>query len=323
MLFYENLDEIVFNRHCVCESDEIVIISGYVGPSPVKRLETLPLKATVIYGMYGSEGIGNKLNQTLIKLNDSNEKLSIVYSTVPVHSKCYIWKKENKIKHVLIGSANFSDNGLCTPFREVLAETNVDTFLALEKYLNEILKNSIDCHKAVARTRGDNSTTQGQSEINPAVCTLLLYDPRTNEVPSGSGLNWGHGNAHTTISDAYVPIRAEYIRNYPKLFPQKQEFPIEDFGGRKQRNNDSIDIIWDDGTIMEGLLEGTIPIDGKPYPKQISSFPRKNILGLYFRKRLGLAPDAKITISDLKRYGRTTIDISMQGDGIYYFDFSV
>ena len=323
MLFYENLDEIVFNRHSICESDEIVIISGYVGPNPVKRLESLPLKSTVIYGMYGSEGIGSKLNQMLISLNDSNENLNIVYSTVPVHSKCYIWKKENKIKHVLIGSANFSDNGLCTPFREVLAETNIDTFLPLEKYLNEILKNSIDCHDAVERTKKDTKVPEEASNFDSNICTMLLYDPRTGEVPSGSGLNWGHGNAHTTISDAYVPIRADYIRKYPKMFPKKQDFPIEDFEGRKQRNNDSIEIIWDDGTIMEGLLEGTMPIEGIPYPKQISSCPRKNILGLYFRKRLGLAPSAKITIDDLKRYGRTTIDISMQGDGIYYFDFSV
>ena len=48
MLFYRNLDEIVFNRNELLLCDELVIISGYVGPNPIRRLETLPIKSTVI-----------------------------------------------------------------------------------------------------------------------------------------------------------------------------------------------------------------------------------------------------------------------------------
>ena len=30
-----------------------------------------------------------------------------------------------------------------------------------------------------------------------------------------------------------------------------------------------------------------------------------------------------ITYADLEAYGRTSIDVSLQGEGVYYFDFSV
>ena len=58
MLFYQDLEEIIFNRHQIIDADELIVLSGYVGPNPVKRLENLPLKSLVIYGMYGSDGIG-------------------------------------------------------------------------------------------------------------------------------------------------------------------------------------------------------------------------------------------------------------------------
>lgn len=78
---------------------------------------------------------------------------------------------------------------------------------------------------------------------------------------------------------------------------------------------------------MTGLLEGSVPknINGKRelYPKQVSTTPRKSELGKYLRKRIGISEGQAITMSDLEKYGRNTIDVSLQGEGIYYFDFSV
>ena len=94
------------------------------------------------------------------------------------------------------------------------------------------------------------------------------------------------------------------------------------------RHNDIIEIIWDDGTEMKGLLEGSIPkkdVAGKIelYPKQLASCPQKSELGKYLRQRLGIREGVSITLADLDRYGRRTIDVSLQGEGIYFFDFSV
>jgi len=42
MLFNTNLEEIIFHRHQTVPSNELVILSGYLGPNPVARLATLP-----------------------------------------------------------------------------------------------------------------------------------------------------------------------------------------------------------------------------------------------------------------------------------------
>jgi hypothetical protein len=90
-----------------------------------------------------------------------------------------------------------------------------------------------------------------------------------------------------------------------------------------QRHNDSIEIIWDDGLTMEGLLEGSQPVEGVIYPKQISSFPIKAELGEYIRTRIGVPLGQPVRRHHLERYGRTDIEVSLLGDGVYKFDFSV
>ncbi|MBI5193798.1 MAG: NgoFVII family restriction endonuclease [Nitrospirae bacterium] len=57
MLFTENLEEIIFQRHELFQTDELIALSGYVGPKPIQRLQTLPFHSKVIYGMYGAEGL--------------------------------------------------------------------------------------------------------------------------------------------------------------------------------------------------------------------------------------------------------------------------
>lgn len=320
MLFNKNIEEIIFHRHNMFQCDELVIISGYVGPMPIKRLSTLPFPSTVIYGMFGSQGISNTLDETIKRIVDEDVTTTVLYSETPVHSKCYIWKYEGKIVHALVGSANFSTNGLTTNFRETLAETTYDTFLPLDDYYNEILKNSINCKNYVAPK--NIQTSIPVKDINSITCDLVLYDPSTNEVQNGSGLNWGHGNAHNTKNDSYITIRTKHIRNHPNLFKPKLKNPVKTIGGKATRQNETLELIWDDGTIMQGLLEGSQPVDGKIYPKQLSSYPEKNILGKYFRERLGLQHESKITMKDLKKYGRDYVTIKLIDEETLYIDFS-
>ena len=159
---------------------------------------------------------------------------------------------------------------------------------------------------------------------------LFIIENEQRTVPLQSGINWGRAKltgSHVNINDAYIRIGAELLEHYPQLFPPKQENPVEEVGKKGHRHNDNIEIIWDDGTSMIGLLEGSISkeINGKKekYPKQISSTPSKAELGKYIRKRMGKKDGERITYEDLEKYGRTTIDVSLQGEGVYYFDFSV
>lgn len=333
MLFYKDIENIVFSKHTFVECDELIILSGYVGPAPVHKLGSLPIKATVIYGMYGCDGIHARLHSALIHENQSLKNIEILYSTLPVHSKLYIWKKNSKIQSAMIGSANFSTNGLTTPYKEVLADAMVDSFGALSDYLSVVMQGVIPCDQGVVKTTsGAYGMANGTEQIDPNVCELPLYYVRKGHkvVHERSGLNWGFANAHTADGDAYIAIRTEDLRNYPQLFPPKQPEPLKLNPGmyrKNHRHNDSIDILWDDGTNMIGLLEGTQlkEIDGKEdyYPKQISSTPTKAELGKYLRKRLGVQDNEQITIDHLNAYGRDTISVSLLGEGVYYFDFSV
>ena len=338
MLFYRNLDQIIYNRNQLLACDELVVISGYVGPSPVRELEKLPVKSTVIYGMYGCDGIQRSLHSALVAADEELSKVSVRYSTIPVHSKCYIWKYKGEVRSALVGSANFSTNGLTTPFKEILADATVDTFDPLDQYLKLVMENTISCSEAQVsenkKKKHNPNEDVNSIEYDKDVCSmpLFVYENGQPTVPEKSGINWGLAKlkgSHVNINDAYIRIGAALIEHYPEMFPKKQECPSdgEEVGRKGHRHNDSIEILWDDGTTMTGLLEGSMPhmVNGKKenFPKQISTTPSKATLGKYLRSRMGLAEGYKITFEDLQAYGRTTIDVSLQGEGIYYFDLSV
>ena len=82
-------------------------------------------------------------------------------------------------------------------------------------------------------------------------------------------------------------------------------------------------MFWDDESNMEALLEGSQPTDGLKYPKQISSFPRKSVLGEYFRTRLNVPLGQPVRRHHLDVYGRTDVGVSLINEGVYRFDFSV
>lgn len=328
MLFYKNLEDIVFGRHeVVPDVDQLIIISGYVGPQMIKRLQELPFQSRVIYGMYGESGVGRPLHNALVNLEKNLPQTDIYYSKIPVHAKCYMWMHNHKIQHALVGSANFSANGLHNDYREVLAETTRDTFQPLLEYTESIMNEAILCTDNSVDLRGGSSKTKEIKNIvnnnNPDVCSMTLLD-RNGNTPEGSGINWGFSKkGHNSPGVSYIPIRTSYIRMYPRIFKPKQTHALSFTKGAKpNRQNDAVELIWDDGTEMEGLLEGSQPVDGLQYPKNLSSSPDKKQIGAYLRRRLHLPSDIFVTKKHLEDYGRTTIDISRIGDGIYYLDFS-
>lgn len=318
MLYTDNLEEIIFHRHEMFASDELIVLSGYVGPKPIERLQRLPFHSKVIYGMYGEEGIKRPLHNSLVNIQNTARDVNIFYSNIPVHSKCYAWRNRGQIVHALVGSANFSTNGLTTPYREVLAETTFDTFNPLNEYILRILNNSISCLEL-----GQMNIVE-QIATAQTVCPLSLLC-RSGEVQNAAGLNWGQSvNGHITKDDSYITIRIQDVKNYPELFPPKQVNPLRfDGRGRMHRHNDNIEIIWDDGVCMDGLLFGSQEIDGIKYPKQVGSFPHYSEMGKYLRQRVGIPNGQPFRKHHLDRYGRDTIEISLISEGVYKFDFSV
>lgn len=327
MIFYEDLEHVIFQRHKEVNADELVILSGYIGPKPIENLGKLQLKTTIIYGMYASDGIGRGLHQSLLQLDAVNDNVKIYYSELPVHSKCYIWKKNNKIVTALVGSANFSINGLYNPYKEILAEVSYKDYERLNIYIDQITGYCKKCDqfKVINYKKQKKKLIIENQTINKDMfCKMSLLDNSGN-VPEKSGLNWGLAKGHTTSGDAYIAIKKGLIEEFPELFPPKLGYATNiPKGGKTNRQNEAVEFIWDDGTIMEGLLEGSQNIEGRSYPKQLCSGPKKYILGKYLRKRMGIEDlDYLITKEDLMKYGRTDVSISLQGEGVYMLDFSV
>lgn len=136
---------------------------------------------------------------------------------------------------------------------------------------------------------------------------LELYSVREDRVQSKAGLNWCFADAHVNTEDAYIALTTEFFRNNPHFFPLQGSI---------------INVTWDDGRTMKCLLEGTQKINREIYPKQISSYNDKSVIGHYLRNRLGVTPTKLITMDDLNNYGRNFISVSYKGGNNYYFDFS-
>lgn len=343
MFYYQDLETIVFTFHEILseEPDELIILSGYLGPKPVEKLKELPFKVTVIGGMY-SKGINIKLYNALETTEKNYSNVSVMFSSEEIHSKIYIWRKSNKILSALIGSANFSSKGLRTEMRETLAQANRGTFTMMNNYVNSIYSTSLKEPKIIDRSkiRIDNDTRTQDSHIiinDEPTCELPLYNiQKEKKIVSGkSGLNWGLSSGHTALGDAYIRLPNKIVQSNPLLFKAYDPQFVYTLS-RKRRQSDPIELIWDDGVTMEASFEGVQKDkEGNRYPKQLTSYslkiPKlpngerisaKSILGRYLRKRLGVSLTEQIRYGDLVRYGRDTVTISKIEEGIYYCDFS-
>ena len=332
MLYYTDLEDKVLETPS-SKIDNFIVLSGYVGIEPIKKLADLPsnVHATVIYGMYGSDNISAPLHKALTELQNSMPNVDILYSTIPVHSKVYFWREGEAITKALIGSANFSVSGLRNDYKEVLTNMSESAFPDFKTYFEYVKERCILCTDANIKSREVSKFPRTSVQLQPlfahGICRVSILD-KQGLVPQKSGLNWGCSGGHVSQGDAYIRITMDYIRMFPKMFPPKKYvdgIQNENSTGRKNREKDEVELIWDDGTVMVGLLEGQVynKHDGMIYPKQLSTSPQKSILGIYLRKRLGVDLNHVITKSDLRKYGRTHIDISLISEGIYYMDFSV
>ena len=78
------------------------------------------------------------------------------------------------------------------------------------------------------------------------------------------------------------------------------------------------------GSLFDAVVfEASQNVDGIKYPKQISSFPVKKGLGEYLRVRLGVPLGQPVRRHHLDAYGRLDVKVTLLGEGVYEFDFSV
>lgn len=313
MFHYKNLYNLFFDSF-PNSADEFLALSGFLGIEPIKKLSEMPFDSRVIYGLF-KENKRRTLHDQLT--SQSSEKKKIYYPEIACHSKCYLWLKEGVPIKGFIGSANFSANGLQNDYRESLLEVDQKQLFLIKGYIDVILSSSVLCTEVEIEEREPDG-----EEYDKEKCTMVLYDPRSGEVQEKHGLNWGQAffnGSHVNPNDSCIPIRTKHIRKYPNLFKPIKPNPERERGSL----NEVIEIIFDDGYSMKGRLEGSQPINGDRYPKQIASFPSKEEMGTYFRSRIGVGSGERITRDKLTEYGRDTIDLSLIEEGVYLIDFSV
>jgi hypothetical protein len=318
MFHYKNLNKLFFES-VPHQATDFIALSGFLGPDPIIKLEKMPFKSTIIYGLQ-KENQNPVLHQQLVDLH--NDERKIFYPDIACHSKCYLWLKGNIPIKGLIGSANFSSNGLYNDYRETLLEVDSNQLYVMKGYIEIILNSARECNSIIL-----NEQEQIQQVYDKEICDMVLYDPKTGQTQKGHGLNWGFADANVRINDSCIPIRVDYIKKYPKLFPPLQPDPEGKIqkNGRKSTLKEIVDFVWDDGLVMQGRLEASQPIPKTEmqFPKQLASYPHKDEMGKYLRGRLGIPLGQFVTREDLIKYGRDTISVSLIEEGVYYLDFSV
>ncbi len=117
------------------------------------------------------------------------------------------------------------------------------------------------------------------------------------KVPKSSGLNWGQRPGREQ-NQAYLAVPAYIQRNH--FFPDTGEpFLME----------------CDDGEVFKCVR-------AQANGKAIHTTSNNSLLGLYFRKRLGVMSGYMITIDHLIKYGRSSVDVSRMNSHKFYLDFS-
>lgn len=118
------------------------------------------------------------------------------------------------------------------------------------------------------------------------------------QVPKVSGLNWGQ-RPNREQNQAYLSI--------PAYIQRSNFFPMPGI---------KFDIECDDGEIFNCIR-------AQANGKAIHTPLNNSLLGIYFRRRLGVMSGYMVNIDHLVKYGRSSVDISKLTDSRYFLDFSV
>ena len=339
-MYTKNLYNEIFERHKRNGCDQLEIMGGFLGPKPVEDLKTTGLSCNVIYGCLNSGIISKKLHKDLIRSTASNALLDVYYKQNYNHSKIYLWKNDGEPIDALVGSANFSSSGLRNDHQEVLFDINdkielseINRFIDISKNDSILADNSYANFSKSIPSISPIITHRRFSILNKlspeVIFNSLVYEKNgVKQTHGAGGFNWGfESNGRLAPkrkqSDMYIPIPTELIRELPSLFPNLGLNPNSSKGQGYRNPNHVAEAIFDDETTMKISFEGITKSGSDRYYKQITSYPNKDEMGKYFRRRLNLKPGDKIDHKHLLAYGRSDVKISLVSEGVYYIDFSI
>ncbi len=323
-MFSNNLyDNILFSP--VTEgADHLHVISGYATAAMafhhINHINNRghDIKVNLIVGMCPNDGLSITNHNGFKKLveDDFAGKFECSYVMTPpaVHSKVYIWTKDNEPAFGFTGSANYTQNAFrskqreamapCDPraaydyYKDLLADTIYCTHNDAENFI-QLYKDNYTKKKQQLAKQGEFEETTPDHIIGlPKVTVSLLA--RNGSLPRRSGLNWGQRpEQNREPNQAYIKLPSTVY--HTDFFPE---------------NTIQFTILTDDGKTI-------ICTRAQQNGKAIHTPHNNSLIGEYFRNRLGLASGELVTKNDLLKYGRSDIDFYKIDDETYYMDFSI
>ena len=337
MAYFNNLESLVLDRHLHNGAEELIILSGYIGPFPIEQLAKKQIRSKIIWGTLAEDKktfTREFHNKYKAITGDTSNRTEVLYKDLYDHSKIYCWLKNNEPIEILAGSANFSNRGLKGANRESLFDVKLDDYSAVHNYLIAALNGSIlsTIHpgpKPASSAPPQPTIARASNMLDRVVSTSpqiadIYLGGRGRKMQDAAGLNWGHGRGHNSKDCGELRLRSNLVSAIPGLFPNNG-INLNLGSGQSHRNTkENAEILFDDGFVLDASFEGqgASAGNGQFYYKQLTSFPQKNVFGAYFRDRLGLGRFDKITDQDLVNYGRDSIRLELIGEGMYYADFS-
>ncbi len=336
-MYTENLEnEILLNPVQAFGCTSLKIITGYTDIECIYRHlialsdmgKTNSFSVDMILGMTNSNGLSEKkhkdINRLIANVNSNSKMPAFIcrykVSGADIHSKVYVWFKEDEPVLAFCGSANYSTNAF-TKRRECM--TNCESIEA-NKYFNSLVpdtilatdpsvKNKINFTKKKftdveidAYNLENLSWDMFKDKVPLDTCKVSLLTADGNETGFGSGLNWGirQNGTKRDRDQAYIPYNAQDKKE--GFFPLKQNAEI--------KHNPLFKVVTKDFPpfFMRIAQAGN---------KGIHTAESNALLGQFFRQKLGVPTGTFITKEMLENYGKTYVVFKKYDNDIYLMDF--
>lgn len=305
-------------------ADHLHVVSGYATAAMVfhhinyLKENDLNINVDLVVGMCPNDGLSLSNHEGFKKLVEDDFagvfECSYVIRPPAVHSKVYVWTKENEPVIGFAGSANYTQNAFRSRQGEAMATCDAGKALT---YYNDVLSDTMYCthndaENAIRLYKENYSKKKQrlaqQENLEESVAGHIVGLPKVNisllakdnTLPKRSGLNWGQRpEQNRNPNQAYIRL--------PATIYQTDFFP---------ENTIQFTVLTDDEKTL-------ICTRAQQNGKAIHTPQNNSLIGEYFRSRLGLSSGALVTEKDLARYGRNDIGFYKIDDETYYMDFSV
>ena len=303
------------------QADQLIIISGYASHNmaswhikKISERKLAPIKIDLTFGMPQADGVPKNIHeglQNLTKLHDkklSSFSCKYIYQGAPVHSKIYIWLKEQKPVIAFAGSANYSQNAFSKNRREYMVQCDHNEAYS---YYQSLENDSIFCNHGeieeyitIHRNKELDKLAIKLEDRKKAIkvpCVTLSLLQKNGKVGHGSGINWGHrkNGIKREPNQTYIPL--------PSKIAKSNFFPL---------NKQHFSVITDDRKQLILRVQ-------QQNDKAITTPLNNSQLGEYIRNRMGLPNGKFVTLEDFANYGRSDVTFYKIDDDQFYMDFSV